>query len=117
MEKFIISRDGLPPISFLGECIGTGSNHSHQGPRQNRWTVVKIYKTKGGHYVAYVHYFTCYEGESDTRRAVASATAGELIDWLRDDNAGTLGTVSQEAVEAAVKVDPKFSEAWVETVE
>jgi hypothetical protein len=116
MEKYTIRRDGLPPIAFTGEPIAAASNHSHQGPNQNRWVNVEIYRTQGGAYVAAVERRTCWQGESDAFSAAARKTAAEVIDWLKKDD-GTIGDVSQDAVEQAVTNDPGFAAAWVEIVE
>jgi hypothetical protein len=118
MERHIITRDGLPPISFTGELIGDADNSiSRDGNRANRWTEVEIYRTKAGKYVGHVRSLTCWQGERNHDAATSTVTAGELIDWLRKDNDGELGPVSQEAVEEAVKVDQGFAAAWIEEVE
>lgn len=118
MEKHQIKRDGLPPIAFIGECIGSGSNKIQGGNRANRWTEVDIYRTKGGRFVGAVRRRTCWQGESDHDSAGSFATAPDVIGWLRGDNGGDeLGAVSQEAVEKAVENDPAFAVAWIETVE
>lgn len=118
MEQVTVTRDGQPPIRFTGEELANASNYSHQGPNQNRWTVVTIWKTKGGKYVARVVRRTQWQGESDRYSATSAATPEEIIKWLQgDDDATSLGSVSQEAVEDAAKQDPAFAAAWVEEVE
>jgi len=116
MDKHIIKRDGLPPIAFTGEEIASASNHSHQGSAQNRWTEVSIYRTKGGRFIAKVSRITCWQGESDQTTATSCATAEGVIEWLKEGQ-DELGSVSQEAVEKAAKVEPAFAAAWVEVVE
>lgn len=116
MDKHTIKRDGLPPIAFTGELVGSGSNEIQGGNRANRWTRVEIYRTQGGRYVAAVNRFTIWEGESDHFTATSKPTAGEIVEWLKGDEE-TLGRVSQEAVEKAVRVDPTFAAAWVESVD
>jgi hypothetical protein len=113
MEKIIIKRDGLPPISFTGEVIGTGSTRTHNS---TRWTTVDIYRTKGNRYIAKVSRLTCWQGESDHREAKSCELASEVIDYLKGDN-DFLGDASQEAVEEATKHDASFAEVWVEKVE
>jgi len=116
MEKVIIKRDGLPPISFTGESIGYSDNSVVGGNRANRWTAIEIYRTKGGKYVASIKRRTCWQGEADHDKAGSFATAAEVIDFLKQDD-GELGSVGQEAVEKAVKADPAFAAVWVEEVE
>jgi len=115
-EQFTITRDGQPPLKFTGCQIGSGSNHSHEGPSQNRWTEVSIYRTKGGKIVLKVTHRSRWQGESDRTTATSVATAAEAIDWLKLDD-GTLGGVSQEALSQAAKSDLEFASAYVETVE
>jgi len=118
MEKFKVSRDGLPPISFTGELIGTGCNRSHQGPTQNRWTEVNIYRTKGGRYVWSLVHNTIWQGESDSYSGGSCATAAEVIEALKGDREdGKLGSVSEQAVVSATEDDPAFAALWVEEVE
>ena len=118
MQNYTVKRDGLPPIVFTGEKIGHGTTKSVNGPGQNRWTEVDIYRTQGGKYITYVGRMTIWQGESDRRSATSKSAAEEIIQWLKDDaESDTLGDASQEAVEDDVKTDPKFAEAWVEKVE
>lgn len=118
MEKHKIGRDGLPPIVFTGEHIGGGSSHSHQGPNQNRWTEVNIYRTKGGRYVWSLAHRTIWQGESDSWSAGSCATAAEVIEALKGDReGGKLGSVSERAVVRATENDEAFAALWVEEVE
>ena len=112
----MIKRDGLPPIAFTGEEIASASNEITGNGRANRWTSVKVYRTKGGKFIAALSRLTCWQGESDRHSAASFATAGEIITWLREGES-ELGSVSQEAVEKATKVEPAFAAAWVEEVE
>ena len=116
MEKFIIKRDGLPPIAFTGERIASASNEINSNGRANRWTEVKIYRSKGGKFIATLSRLTCWQGESDRHSAASFATAAEVIEWLKEGESG-LGSVSQEAVEEAAEASPEFAAAWVEEVQ
>lgn len=114
VEQFTIKRTGQPPIRFLGGLIGNGSTWKASGC--TRWTVVSIYRTAGGNYVAEIVHRTQWEGESDRHEATSKAIPAEIIDWLRGGE-DQLGKASQEAIEAAVKVDDRFAEAWQEIVD
>ena len=114
IEEITINRTGQPPLRFKGEKIGKGS--TWQASKCTRWTVVEIYKTSGGKYVAEVVHRTQWEGESDRREATSKATPAEVIEWLRGDE-DRLGKASQEAVEQAAKSDPAFAEVWQERVD
>ena len=114
MEKHTINRTGLPPIVFTGEQIASADNAIGHNGHANRWFEVRIYRTKGGRYVASFGRFTQWQGESNHCTAASFVTAAEVIEWLWMKDAGA---VSQEAVEKAAKVDPAFAAAWVEEVE
>lgn len=117
MDKHTIKRDGLPPLAFTGEIIATADNKiGTDGNHANRWTRVRIYRTKAGKFVASVTRFTQWQGESDHYEAASFATPAEVIEYLKGDN-DRLGSVSQEAVEDAAKVEPAFAAVWVEEVE
>ncbi len=116
MEKFTITRDGLPPIAFTGEVLAKADNTIQNGNHANRWIVVTIFRTQGGKYVASLDRYTQWQGESNRRAAVSRENAAGIIEWLKEDG-DELGSVSQEAVEMAAKADPAFSAAWVEVVE
>lgn len=116
MEKLIIKRDGLPPIAFTGEQIASADNAIGHNGHANRWTTVRIYRSKGGKFIASLSRSTQWQGESDRHAAVAFESAAEIIDWLKEGES-ELGAVSQEAVEKAAKVAPEFAAAWVDEVE
>lgn len=115
MNAISISRTGMPPIRFTGEIIGEGTTRHHNS---TRWTNVRIYATKGGKFVAEVQRRTQWQGERDTTNGNSFSTAAECIEWLAGET-GTngVGVASQEAIEAAAKVNDQFGAAWVENVE
>ena len=117
MEKFIIKRDGLPPIAFTGEKIASASNSIGHEVHANRGTItVRIYRTKGGKFIAHISRRSQWEGEWGSDAAASFETAAGVIDWLKEG--GTeLGTVSQSAVERAAEASPEFAAAWVEEVQ
>ena len=113
MEVITITRTGEPPLRFPGVEIGSGDNATGTG----RSVQVRIYRTKGGKYVARVYYNTCWQGERSTSKAAALNTPAEVVKWLKDDNDGDLGRASQEACEEAAKNDEAFGKEFVEEVE
>ncbi len=115
-QDYTLIRDGKPPLKFTGAIIGTGSNRTAQGVRQNRWTEVNIYRTRGGRYVAAVNYHTQGQGEPQYDKAESFGAADAMLEWLRDDNGGTLGGVAQEALASAAKNDSAIDAAYVEVV-
>lgn len=116
-ETTTLQRDGKAPLRFKGTLLAKADNRSHEGDRQNRWTELTLYKTAGGKYVIRRTNRSQWSGESDRTQAEALATAPEVIEWLRGDNDGYLGSVSQELLDKATKVEPAFAAAYVEEVE
>jgi len=116
MEKFSIKRDGLPPIAFTGRTIVSANNKIGHNGHNTRWTTVTIYRTKGDKFIASISRRSQWQGEAGSDRAASFATAGELIEWLKEGES-ELGSVSQEAVEEAAEAAPEFAAAWVEEVE
>ena len=51
MDTFTVPRDGKRSLRFVGEAVAAASSHSHQGPDQNRWHELRLYKTQSGKYV------------------------------------------------------------------
>jgi hypothetical protein len=113
MTKYKIERDGFPPLKFTGERIGNADNRTHNS---TRWTVVEIYRTRGGKFVGRVERITQWEGERDTSTAEAFADFGALIQWLKDGE-DALGRVSQEAVVQAIEAHPELAACWAVEIE
>ena len=112
-KPITITRTGEPPLRFTGAEIGSGEVEVGTGRRVR----VRIYKTKGGKYVASVDSITRWQGEHDTTSAKSFVTPEEVVEWLRSDNDGRLGLASQEACEEAAKNDEAFGKAFVEEVD
>lgn len=111
-DKHVIKRDGLPPLAFTGKIIGSAISTGE------RWTEVRIYKTKGGNYVAEVGRYTQWDDDEHppTINATSCNSAYAVVEWLKEGK-DVVGRVSQQAIEAAVQVDSGFIATWVETVE
>jgi hypothetical protein len=103
MKTFKLRRNGLPSLSFAGERIADVSSHSHEGPRQNRWTEICLYRTQGGKFVAWIVGRTCWQGESDRYEAHVCDTEADLIEALKqEDNDGYLSDLAKEALDEAM---------------
>ena len=99
MTAHTLERDGDLPLSFSGECIGTGGASGREGRR----VVVRIYRTDGGNYLAHVDRFTVGpQGDllDQGPRTCSPPTTDPMVmlAWLRSDNSyGTLGPASLDA--------------------
>ena len=113
MEKFTITSDGNPPITFTGEQLSGCANRNHNS---TRWTIVELYRTQGGKIVSSIERRTQWEGERDQKDARVFDGLGAAIVWLKNGE-DCLGRVSQEAVEEAIKKDPSLAKFWVQEVD
>ncbi len=86
METFRLTRTGREPIEFTGEAIADSSSKSHNGPRQNRWHEVRVYRTKGGNLILEVVRRTCWQGESDLCQATKHSDSAGVAEELRAIN-------------------------------
>ena len=122
MKQQHITRDGHPPIRFVGHQIGQGETGRDHNGNRNRWTTVTIFATKGGKFVVQTEYQTCWQGESDATSARSFETAAAVIEYLRESAAecgseeGRLTDEAQEAVQEASAANADFAAAWVENV-
>lgn len=110
-----IRSDGHKDLSFTGEVIGKGSRNDQSG---FRGTLVLIFKTAGGNYVAHVHQWSSWQEESAVNRAEVfkGDQPEDIYNWLVEDAGGILGPASKEAWEEACRNDPNLQGLDVETV-
>lgn len=78
MEAFDIQRDGKTDLKFTGEQVASASSKAVYNDG-GRWTVLKLYKTKGGKYVCQSIGRTCWEGETDRYSGEVCNTEAEVI--------------------------------------
>jgi EXLDI family protein len=90
MKAYELERDGQPDVAFEGELLAKADDHSHEGPRQNRWTEIRIYQTAGERLVVERIRHTRWQGESATHTVKAVDTAVEARDWLMAEDGGEL---------------------------
>lgn len=64
-EEYTLPRAGDVPVTFAGELIAEESSFEHQGPSQNRWFDLTLYRTTGGAWVVGINYRTRWQGERD----------------------------------------------------
>lgn len=96
MEKIQVQRSGERTLVFRGERIFGADDRTIDGPRQNRWAELTVYRTAGGKYVAAVCRRTQWQGEEDRYHAavvddpaefegaLAEILPAHLMDELRE---------------------------------
>ena len=110
-QEYNIARSFCQPLRFNGCLISEGSDKRYDS---NRWTNVRIYKTKGGRYIIEIENITCWEGERNTTVTDMFDTAELLVCYVRSLGCRN-GTF--EAISKAAKEDAEINKAWVEVVQ
>jgi hypothetical protein len=100
-----ISRDGLPPIRYMGEILGTKSSRNHNS---TRWSVWTIHRTQSGKLILETVHRTQWEGERSCRSATVYPDAESLC-----------GAVRREVVPEDLSdlIEGLFPDQWVEIVD
>ena len=80
MNTFRILRDKECPLEFEGVLLGEVSTRHHR----HRWTELRVYRTRGGSYVAEEFGGTEVEHEQHRTKAWACDIRQDVIDTLGD---------------------------------
>ena len=100
-----ISRDGLPPIRYTGEILGTRSSRDHNS---TRWYVYTIHRTASGKLILETVYVSQWEGERGVRSAIVFPDAESLCKIERDE---VVPEVLSDLLEEL------FPDQWIEIVD
>ena len=79
METYKVKRDGKRDLRFVGQRVAYATSQTHRGDTQNRWDEYTLYRTATGKFVLQMEYFTCWQGESGSDRAVVCDSEQEVI--------------------------------------
>jgi len=120
-REHTLARAGHPPIKFTGVVIGEATTGEDLHP----FLIVRIYRTKGGKYVAEIQrktdhprriYMVPDAAPAYYRNSAVCSTPEEVFTWLKEGE-DSLGQYSQMAIEMACEKDEAFKSAWVEVVD
>ena len=102
MGTHTIERDNEPALRFTGELIAEAS--SWRADRDDRWTELRLYRTRGGRYICEQVGHTRWQGERTRHSAGVCDTEADVIDWLGH---GWLAKelYAEAGIDAAVDVD------------
>ena len=100
-----ISRDGLPPIRYTGEILGTRSSRDHNS---TRWYVYTIHRTQSGKLILETVYVSQWEGERCLRSATVFPDVESLCKTERDE---VVPEVLSDLLEEL------FPDQWIEIVD
>jgi hypothetical protein len=81
-SAYTLKRTGLRPLSFEGELLSEADSRQTQGPCENRWWSLELYRT-GERYVISVGYRTQWQGEQDTDTVEVLSTPEDVENYLR----------------------------------
>lgn len=129
-KQFTITRDGKKDLVFTGVHLAGASDHEHQGPQNSRWSEIDIYRTDSSKYIVAQTYRTCWQGESDSRRADVCESAQavyDLLSWEEDggeewedgrkvEHDTGISDMAKEALEKAAETDSAFEGLTTEEV-
>lgn len=87
MKEYIVKRDNERDIIFTGEIIATASSSPEQSRSDysgstGRWTVLRLYRTKGGKYVCQEIGRTQWQGEHDRYRGAVCEDADCVCEFF-----------------------------------
>jgi hypothetical protein len=77
MKTFALPRSGDSKLRFTGELIAEADS-KHQGPAENRYFELAVYRAESGKYVGAIGYRSHWQGEIDRDFAKVCADAGEV---------------------------------------
>ena len=117
-KRYRLTRDGERDLVVTGDLIGEASSHSVQGPAQNRWIEVRIYKAASGSYVVEVEGRTQYLRETDRHAATVCPGAEGVLAALEDGTGHGEGmsATAVEALSKAAAADPALAALECEEV-
>lgn len=86
-SKVVVERDDEPAITFTGVKIASTWNSGDRGhPKYSgstgRWTVLNLYRTKGGKLVCERIERTQWQGEQDRHEGVVCESEREVIEFF-----------------------------------
>lgn len=103
-----ISRDGLPPIRYTGEILGTRSSRATHN--STRWSVWTVHRTQSGKLILETVHKSQWEGERDGRSATICPDAESLCEAVRRECVNIPEALSD-------LMEELFPDQWVEIVD
>lgn len=84
MEEFTVFRDGEKNLRFEGELIAARKSSPVMGNNRysgsnGRWSVLKLYKTKGGKFICQRIGMTSWDKESDRYTGLVCTNMAEVV--------------------------------------
>lgn len=83
METITVQRDNDTDLRFTGEEVASVSSRDAYSSNNGRWTVLKLWKTKGGKFVCQSIGRTQWQGESDRYSAAVAENEAGIIEFFK----------------------------------
>lgn len=83
MTTFTLPRTGDRPLQFDGERIASTDSRQPQGPCNNRWYELGLYRTASNKYVVAIGYRTQWQGELPRDEVHIENTLAGAVEVLR----------------------------------
>lgn len=80
MQTITLNRTGDRPLKFAGEMITEADTRENQGPGQNRWWELALYRSDSGKYVLAIEYHSQWQGEHASHTAYVCDDAEDLTE-------------------------------------
>lgn len=84
MEYHTVTRTGMRPLRFRGECLYEDTTRTEDGLASQRWWEVEIYKLEDGRYVVARNYRTGWLSEAEVNEADVVDSADQAIFALEE---------------------------------
>lgn len=117
--QFRVQRNDNVALVFTGVLLAEVSSHEPTGPRSQRWSETRIYRTLSGKYVAERVGRTVMRNEHDRRLVQVHddpAMIRTALERPRDNGVMYLTDMDYEAIETAAAVDPALNVALEERI-
>lgn len=83
-EEHTLSRTGDAPLRFRGVVLANGSSERHEGPGQNRYHLLTVYRTASGSHVVRAQYCSRWRDDPERDDAWVCDSPEEVIRTVRE---------------------------------
>lgn len=84
MPEYTLTRTGNLPLRFEGKLIAEASSKWTNGRENNRWHVLKLYRTESRNYVLAIGFRTQWQGEQNTDVVIIAKSPADIQKRVAD---------------------------------
>ncbi len=116
--EYRLTRDDDLDLAFTGWEVAEGRCGDREFERDwTRWTIITLYVTAGGRFIVGIERHSKWQGATSRYDATVHETFDDVLNHLKGDNDGRVGTASKAMIENAVASLDCLGRADVERVE